>query len=210
MAGQIIPNSSSSSSSSSLPMTTTTNHNLSIKLTSRNFLTWKTQFQTLLNYYKLTDFIDGSIVASPTSLFPNNQKPSFSFRRNRSQQCQICGFHNHTADRCRRRYEPRNQVSSPQAHYANNTGLISSYGFGTSSPPYTAAFHPNPWHPDTGASHHMTADPSHIVNPIPYAGNDKIIVGNGQTLPITHTGKSFHRSPYFHKDLIFKNVLHVP
>ena len=56
----------------------------------------------------------------------------------------------------------------------------------------------------------MTSDPHHLVNPIPYDGNDKIVIGNGQTLPITHTGTSFHPFPFFHKDFIFKNVLHVP
>ena len=70
MAGQIIP------SSSNLPTSTTTNHSLSIKLTSRNYLTWKTQFLPLLNYHKLNGLIDGSMIAPlPTIPSPNNSGP---------------------------------------------------------------------------------------------------------------------------------------
>ena len=64
MAGQIIP--SSSSSSSTIPTVSTTNHTLLIKLTPHNYLTWKTHFQPLLNYHKLSGFINGTI--TPPSL----------------------------------------------------------------------------------------------------------------------------------------------
>ena len=70
MAGQIIP-----ISSSSTPSVSTTNHTLSIKLTSRNYLTWKTQFQPLLNYHKLSGFIDGS-APSPSTTIPSITNPN--------------------------------------------------------------------------------------------------------------------------------------
>ena len=78
MAGQIVPISSALTISFS-----TTNHSLSIKLTSRNFLTWKTQFQPLLNYHKLFGFIDGSTPPPPFTIIstndPNTTTPNPEF-----------------------------------------------------------------------------------------------------------------------------------
>ena len=67
MAGQIVPISSALTMSSS-----TTNHSLSIKLTSKNFLTWKTQFQPLLNYHKFFGFIDGSTPPPSSTIISTN------------------------------------------------------------------------------------------------------------------------------------------
>ena len=69
MAGQIIPTTLAPLPS---PSAATTNHSLSIKLTSRNYLTWKTQFQPLLNYHKLTGLIDGSSPKPPENVTSAN------------------------------------------------------------------------------------------------------------------------------------------
>ena len=37
-------------------------HTFSVKLTPRNYLAWKTQFNPLLNYQNLTGFVNGSTV----------------------------------------------------------------------------------------------------------------------------------------------------
>ena len=78
MAGQIVPISSALTMSSS-----TTNHSLLIKLSVRNFLTWKTQFQPLLNYHKLFGFIDGLIPPPPSIIIsttdPNTTTPNPEF-----------------------------------------------------------------------------------------------------------------------------------
>ena len=73
MARQIIP------TTSSLPTSSTTNHSLYIKLTSRNYLTWKTQFQPLLYYHKLNGFIEGSTPTPPSTnaTNPDNPNPAF-------------------------------------------------------------------------------------------------------------------------------------
>ncbi|KAJ0009702.1 hypothetical protein Pint_33473 [Pistacia integerrima] len=44
------------------------------------------------------------------------------------------------------------------------------------------------WFTDTGASAHMTPDPSQLDKVEPYHGKDCVVVGNGASLPITHTG----------------------
>ena len=43
---------------------------------------------------------------------------------------------------------------------------------------------------DTGAMDHFTPDISHIPDYHDYRGTDQVTVGNGQSLPITHTGNS--------------------
>lgn len=47
------------------------------------------------------------------------------------------------------------------------------------------------WFPDTGASPHMTSNPAMLHSPFQYSGSDKIMVGNGDTLNITHVGSTF-------------------
>lgn len=42
----------------------------------------------------------------------------------------------------------------------------------------------NNWYLDSGATNHMTADASTLSQRGDYYGNDQIIVGNGQALPI--------------------------
>lgn len=48
---------------------------------------------------------------------------------------------------------------------------------------------PSDWYLDTGASTHMTLDLSHLDQASNYTCKDQVIVGNGASLPITHTGK---------------------
>ncbi|KAJ0017556.1 hypothetical protein Pint_12201 [Pistacia integerrima] len=52
------------------------------------------------------------------------------------------------------------------------------------------------WFTDTGASAHMTPDPSQLDKVEPYHGKDCVVVGNGASLPITHTG-TLSPSPNF-------------
>ncbi|KAM1263510.1 hypothetical protein ACFX15_027977 [Malus domestica] len=64
------------------------------------------------------------------------------------------------------------------------------------------------WYPDTDATHHMTNDPHFLTSTTRYGSNDKVVVGNGETLPIAHTGNLSSKSGPF----IFRlsQVLHVP
>lgn len=65
-----------------------------------------------------------------------------------------------------------------------------------------------PWLADSGAIDHVTSTLNHLNFPKPYNGQDHLIVGNGQNLPITHVGNSTIPSSYstFH----LKSVLRVP
>uniref|UniRef100_A0A2N9GHR0 Integrase catalytic domain-containing protein n=1 Tax=Fagus sylvatica TaxID=28930 RepID=A0A2N9GHR0_FAGSY len=64
------------------------------------------------------------------------------------------------------------------------------------------------WISDIGATDHFTPDISHIPDCHEYCGNEQVTVGNGQSLPINHTGNSqLYASSHLFK---LHHVLHVP
>lgn len=81
-----------------------------------------------------------------------------------------------------------------QAPIANNTRVTSQL--------------PQQWLFDTGASHHVTNDPSAFTNFSDYGGPDEIVIGNGSGLKITHIGTSEINSPV--KSLMLDDVLYAP
>lgn len=44
------------------------------------------------------------------------------------------------------------------------------------------------WHLDTGAMDHITNNSGNLYSLVPYQGTNSVMVGNGETLPITHIG----------------------
>ncbi|XP_075666058.1 uncharacterized protein LOC142635884 [Castanea sativa] len=93
----------------------------------------------------------------------------------RPPRCQICHLEGHYADRCRQRYDRH----EPTAHLAEAfTSSCSLSGNDASD-----------WFLDTGASAHMTPAHSNLDHSTTYTGKDCVVVWNGASLPITHTGK---------------------
>ncbi|RVW98312.1 Retrovirus-related Pol polyprotein from transposon RE1 [Vitis vinifera] len=88
-------------------------------------------------------------------------------------RCQIYKTEGHTTDRCRSRYDR----AEPTAQLTEAFTTTCSLSNGSESD----------WFTDTGASPHMTPDPSQLDKVEPYHGKDCVIVGNGASLPITHT-----------------------
>ena len=43
------------------------------------------------------------------------------------------------------------------------------------------------WFLDSGATFHMTSDTEVVDQPALYSGNERVMVGNGQSLAISHT-----------------------
>lgn len=64
------------------------------------------------------------------------------------------------------------------------------------------------WFPDTGGSAHITENPGKLPNLRPYVGNDGIMAGNGEILPITHVGETKINTTS--SSIPLKNVLVVP
>ncbi|KAF8389069.1 hypothetical protein HHK36_025754 [Tetracentron sinense] len=113
--------------------------------------------------------------------------------QNGTLACQICGRFGHSALRCSNRYNHAYQAEDmPQAMAAMNID----------DPQDPELI------PDTGASSHMTNDPGIFTALKPYKGDDKIIVGNGQALEISHVGSA--TIPIGSKKIMLDNVLLVP
>ena len=60
---------------------------------------------------------------------------------------------------------------------------------------------------DSGATTHITNNPSKMTQITPYKGNDAIFVRNGEALRISHIGEA--RLKTKHRDLKLKNLLVV-
>jgi hypothetical protein len=67
------------------------------------------------------------------------------------------------------------------------------------------------WYPDSGASHHLTYNPNNLAYRAPYNGQDQVLMGNGQGVPIQSLGHSNFISPHTpNVHLTLKDLLHVP
>ncbi|PKU59088.1 Retrovirus-related Pol polyprotein from transposon TNT 1-94 [Dendrobium catenatum] len=51
------------------------------------------------------------------------------------------------------------------------------------------------WFLDSGASSHLTSDPTNVLHPQPYHGSTQVTLGNGNTIPIHTTGKGILPTP---------------
>jgi len=66
------------------------------------------------------------------------------------------------------------------------------------------------WYPDTGATHHITHDPSIFSNKTVYTGNDFIQLGNGSGMFIRDFGSTFLSTTHSSHSFKLHNLLHVP
>jgi len=55
------------------------------------------------------------------------------------------------------------------------------------------------WYPDSGATNHVTNNPSVFHNKSIYHGSESLKVDNGQGMNIIHTGSAFYIAPHTHK-----------
>ncbi|XP_010474502.1 PREDICTED: uncharacterized protein LOC104754040 [Camelina sativa] len=90
--------------------------------------------------------------------------------------CQICGKYGHSAARCYKRFDHAYQ--SEELHNA----LAAMRMTDQSGPPG------HEWYPDSGATSHITNNVETLQSAQPYNGDDRVMVGNGDFLPITHIG----------------------
>ncbi|KAM2226440.1 hypothetical protein ACFXTH_020328 [Malus domestica] len=63
------------------------------------------------------------------------------------------------------------------------------------------------WLMDSGATSHITNDVFAIQSPVPYNGQDKVYIGDGQGMPIHHIGIATLSTPI--ANFCLNNVLHV-
>ncbi|CAN7132816.1 unnamed protein product [Brassica rapa subsp. narinosa] len=90
--------------------------------------------------------------------------------------CQICGRYGHSAAKCYNRFDQEYQSPGAVHNALAAMKLSDRHQSGQE------------WYPDSAASAHITNDSSQLQSSEPYLGNDQVIVGNGDYLPITHVG----------------------
>lgn len=61
---------------------------------------------------------------------------------------------------------------------------------------------------DTGANAQMTNNPGMLTNLVPYTGSDKVIIGDGNKLTVSHIGEASLKST--HGSVKLRDVLVVP
>ncbi|KAF8106802.1 hypothetical protein N665_0131s0005, partial [Sinapis alba] len=105
------------------------------------------------------------------------QQFSGSSGSNNRPTCQICGRYGHFAVKCYNRFDQDYQVSD-SVHNALTTMKLSDHEQLTGQE----------WYPDSAASARINNDASQLHSSEPYVGNDQVIVGNGDFLPIIHVG----------------------
>ncbi|XP_010424251.1 PREDICTED: uncharacterized protein LOC104709311 [Camelina sativa] len=101
-----------------------------------------------------------------TSNFGSSERPT----------CQICGKYGHSAVNCSKRFDHAYQ--SEELHNALAAMRITDQ----SGPPG------HEWYRDSGVIAHITNNVEALQSAQPYTGDDRVMVGNGDFLPITHIG----------------------
>lgn len=120
-------------------------------------------------------FLDPALIQDPQFLV----KHSNTYHSGRFFQCQLCFKSGHEPLNC----EKLSQFTSQISHTGPPIGM-------------TTATSPLPcyWLTDSGASHHVTPDPTSHNFAIPYIGSDQLFIGNGKGLCISHNGSALIRN----------------
>ncbi|PKU71144.1 Retrovirus-related Pol polyprotein from transposon TNT 1-94 [Dendrobium catenatum] len=112
-----------------------------------------------------------------------------------STQCQICLKRGHTADACWHRHDP-NYTTPRNTNDTNNALLASTEATSTD------------WYLDSGASAHMTNRNDQLSQGSCYHGSDQVMVGDGRSILIAHSGTGLLPTP--DRKLILSKLLHIP
>lgn len=100
-----------------------------------------------------------------------------SSNNNSRPTCQICGKYGHPAYKCHYRFDENFYVPDPpQANVLTTCSNSRQNGA--------------EWYPDSGSTAHVTNSAQHLDTAQEYDGNDRVMVGNGDFLPITHVGSA--------------------
>ena len=110
--------------------------------------------------------------------------------------CQICHSTDHETLDC---FERMNHAFASKVPPAKLAAMCAHTNSKSSAPT---------WLMDYGATSHITNDLSAIQSSVPYNGQDKVYIGDGQGMQIHHTGTTVLNTHAAH--FCFNNVLHVP
>lgn len=145
----------------------------------------------------------------PTNNFNNNQWQSSTGNQQQGTRvskpylgkCQLCHVQGHSAKRC-----PQFQSLQPMVNQFQNNSFRPWQPRANMvvASPYTA----NNWVVDSGATHHITSDLNNLSLHQAYNGEDDVMIADGSSLQITHTGSTL--LPSQTRALKLNRVLCVP
>lgn len=137
----------------------------------------------------------------------NNSRDAPRPSRHYLDKCQACGTQGHRVQRCPSFSVVAKTTFVPQqaSQFAPSTTL---QWRPSAHPTVLNHTHQDSWLMDSGATHHVTSDLSNLSLYALYSGNDSIVIGNGSSLPITHTGSTSFTLPS--RTLYLDNVLYAP
>ncbi|KAI4302176.1 hypothetical protein MLD38_037957 [Melastoma candidum] len=132
-----------------------------------------------------TDFPFAGLASSPR---PNSTAAKVYESNNFPIVCQICNRPGHIAPFCQ-----LNQISSAQAHLTHGS---------------TPLLHDSDRYMDSGATHHVTSDPSNLTIRDDTPNSDHLLVGDGNSLQILAFGSSTLN--FSARPLHLKHILYSP
>uniref|UniRef100_A0A803Q8Y1 CCHC-type domain-containing protein n=1 Tax=Cannabis sativa TaxID=3483 RepID=A0A803Q8Y1_CANSA len=122
--------------------------------------------------------------------------------------CQLCGKAGHTAQKCYHRFDITYTGPTSSSNSSNETNAENPQANLVETP--STSDISGAWFLDTGATHHMTTNSHNLQNPMDYKGKAKVVVGNGNSMPIFRIGSNSISSNLPNQFLILKDILHVP
>lgn len=130
-------------------------------------------------------------------------------------KCQICEKIEHTASKCYFRFDQNYSLNNNNNNQrpTNPNANLAHTGMDTSNPNTTqpsknedAAY--EEWYPDSGATNHITNNLENLnLGNKEYKGTQSILLGNGRSINITHTGNA---NIFGKRELHLNNLLRVP
>ena len=103
---------------------------------------------------------------------------------------QWCGERGHVLSQCASFTQqfasahPPSTITKPDTRCFSNTPQV----LVTKMSPLAPTHDSNTWLLDSGASHHVTNDLANLSIHTPYDGTEELIVGDGKSISIAHTG----------------------
>ena len=121
--------------------------------------------------------------------------------------CQVCGKYGHAALQCWQWYDHKPNPP-PRANFSQYS-ILDPKPNDASLMGIPSATEDPLWYPDSGATHHVTKDPTFYSTKQPYHNTETIKMGNGSGLFIANTGSAIFRSSLTDKPFLLRNLLHV-
>lgn len=150
----------------------------------------------------MTPIIPPTRFSSPSQLGSFLSRPARHPSKPYLGFCQICHIQGHTTKYC-----PSFKLIPINTSHNTSSPVSNSPWQPTSHLATTSTTTP-PWLLDSGAFHHVTSDLYNLSLHAPYQGSDDIMIGDGTTLPIKHTGSTSF--PISNTHFSLTNVLCVP